>query len=95
MTSDEDPTSVEVPQGDLETTRCWERKDARQGMAHEMRITELKDRVAREDYVVDPQVVAEALLSRTGILLCLAGDAFSPRRAGSLSPAARLRDRGN
>jgi hypothetical protein len=59
-----------------------------------MRIQELKQSVARSDYHVDPQLVAEALLARLDprrdpIVM----PPVIRRRAGSPHPAAVRRDR--
>ena len=57
-------------------------------MARQMRITELKALVQRSDYVVDPHVVAEALLRHTDARRSLAGAiGITPR--GARTPSAR------
>ena len=61
-------------------------KDAGPGMARQMRITELKALVQRSDYVVDPHVVAEALLRHIGL---------SPAGARTPSPRGALKHPGS
>jgi hypothetical protein len=48
-------------------------KDARQEMARTMRINQLKEQVAQSAYVVDANVVAEALLRHNDVRRSLAG----------------------
>ena len=56
---------------------------AQQDMARQMRINELKALVQRADYVVDPHLVAEALLRAGGLRLSPAG-AHTPSLHGVL-----------
>ena len=64
-------------------------------MARDMRIIELREQVQRSDYVVDPHVVAEALLRHTDVRRSLAGAlGLSPRSVRTLSAAARLKHPG-
>jgi hypothetical protein len=63
-------------------------KDAGNGMARRMRIIELKEQVQRSDYVVDPHVVAEALLRHTDARHSLA-DALGLSPLGARIPSPR------
>ena len=65
-------------------------------VARTMRINDLKDRVARSDYLIDADLVAEALLRHTHMRPSLLGAlGVSPRGARTPSPAARLPHRGS
>jgi hypothetical protein len=71
-------------------------KDADDGMARRMRINQLKAQVERSDYVVDPHVVAEALLRHTDVRRSLAGAlGLTPRGARIPSPHAVLKHPGS
>ena len=71
-------------------------KDAEEDMARRMRITQLKAQVERSDYVVDPHVVAEALLRHTDARRSLAGAlGLIPRGARIPSPHGALKHPGS
>ena len=55
-----------------------------------MHVENLKARVARADYVVDPAAVADAILRRSGLAKDLAAPQDSVRR-GAHSPRANAR----
>jgi hypothetical protein len=71
-------------------------KDAGTSMARHMRINQLKEQVQRSDYVVDPHVVAEALLRHTDVRRSLAAAlGLSPLGARIPSPGGALKHPGS
>jgi hypothetical protein len=61
-------------------------------LARQMKLDSLKERIARADYAVDPDVVAEAVIRRMGFVRALD---TGPRviRGGARTPAPRAAPR--
>jgi hypothetical protein len=63
-------------------------------LARQMKLDSLKERIARADYAVDPDVVAEAVLRRMGFVRALDTEPrINPRGARSREPRALPRPR--
>lgn len=66
----------------------------RDPLARKMKLDSLKDRIAREDYAVDADAVAEALIRRVDVARVLAPmSPLSRRGARSHAPRAARRPR--
>ena len=62
-------------------------------LARKMKLDSLKERIARADYAVDPDAVAEALIRRVDFRALAAAPALTRRGARSRAPRVPRRPR--